>query len=432
MVARRCCHCRWFSASRAMDNAPCRVPLQGTRLDGVDLLALVAQYGTPLYLYHSETIQANLAAYRQHRTQPSLYYAVKANSNLALLKRLGDWGAGFDIVSQGELERVLLAGGRGDSMVFSGVGKTDAEIRRALSVGVGCVHVESAWELERLAQIAAELDVVAKMALRVNPDVDAKTHPYISTGMKENKFGIAIENAPALYRKAAENPYLQICGINCHIGSQITSLSPFVEALQSLLRLADALCKDGIALKYLDIGGGLGIPMDEAIPVPTADRLVEKLYNLLGGKPYRLHLQPGRSLVAEAGILLSGVIGVKVQSRKRFVVIDAAMNDYMRPALYQAVPPIWNLARKGEEDALPADVVGPVCESGDVFGKHLPISVKRGDILAIGSVGAYGMSMSSQYNSRPRAAEVLIENGQARLIRKRESLSQLWENELCD
>lgn len=415
-----------------MDKAPYPAALDDTLLGGLDPLALAAQYGTPLYLYHSEKIQENLAAYLDHRPQPSIHYAVKANSNLALLKRFVAWGTGFDIVSQGELERVLIAGGRGDRMVFSGVGKTNAELRRALAVGIGCVHVESAWELARLGEIAAQLDLVANMALRVNPDVDAKTHPYISTGMKENKFGIAIENAPALYRKAAANPHLRIRGINCHIGSQITTLSPFVAALQSLIRLADGLREEGITVEYLDIGGGLGIQMNQETAVPAAEVLVEKLYALLGGRKYRLHLQPGRSLVGNAGILLARVIGVKVQSEKRFVIVDAAMNDYIRPALYQAVPPIWNLSRNGDADALPADVVGPVCESGDVFIENIPISVKRGDILAIGSVGAYGMSMSSQYNSRPRAAEILIEHGQARLIRKRDDFSQLWENELCD
>lgn len=415
-----------------IDQAPYRAGFEAPWLNGVDPLALAAQYGTPLYLYHSESIRKNLTAYLNHRPSPSIFYAVKANSNLALLKRLAAWGTGFDIVSQGELERVLVAGGSGERMVFSGVGKTDTEIRRALAVGVGAVHVESARELERLGQIAAESRLVANMALRVNPDVDAKTHPYIATGMKENKFGIAIENAAQLYRKAAEHPYLNVRGINCHIGSQITTLSPFVAALKSLIDLADKLAEDGISVEYLDIGGGLGIQINQDVTVPSAETLVEKLYALLGGRQYKLHLQPGRSLVGNAGVLLTRVIDVKVQSRKRFVIVDAAMNDYIRPALYQAVPSIWNLCTDARTAAVPADVVGPVCESGDVFSENIPISVKRGDILAIGSVGAYGMSMSSQYNSRPRAAEILIEHNRARLIRKRDRFSQLWENELCD
>lgn len=404
--------------------------LEGAAIDGVSLPALARDYGTPLYVYHSETMQQNLAQYLDVPHPPKVHYAVKANSNLTLLKRMASWGAGFDIVSLGELERVLLAGGKPENIIFSGVGKTPAELTRAISLGIGCLNVESVAELKEIQAIAEQLGKKANISLRVNPNVDAKTHPYISTGMRDNKFGIAIDNAAEVYQAAQRSPWLKIRGISCHIGSQIITLSPYLQAFASIIALADSLEAAGIHLEYLDIGGGVGIQMDAEMQVPKVQNLIAELYRMMGKRPYELHLQPGRSIVGNAGFLLTQVLTEKEQSGKHFTVIDAAMNDYIRPALYQAHPHFLNLTPESQATEKRQDIVGPICESGDCFSKDVVLAVKSGDILAIGGVGAYGMSMSSQYNSRPRAAEVLIENGKAILIRKRDTLAQLWENEL--
>lgn len=400
-------------------------------MDDVPLLPLAAEYGTPLYIYSGEYIRERFRRYYAHNTKASLslYYAVKANSNLSLLRLLAAGGAGFDIVSGGELERVILAGGAAKDIVFSGVGKTDAEISRALELGIGCFNVESQAELQRLAELAALKKQIARIALRVNPDVDAQTHPYISTGMRENKFGIALELAPDLYRWAQQQPSLQIVGIGCHIGSQITTLSPFLAAFDSVLALAKQLSLEGLSIEHIDIGGGLGIATVQQPDVPTPEALMQALATKIAGSNYQLHIQPGRSIVGNAGILLTEVVYTKQQSGRDFLIVDAGMNDYIRPALYQAIPAMYNLSAE-YNDKGKCDVVGPVCESSDTFAKQAAVSGKRGDIIALTGVGAYGFAMSSTYNSRPRAAEVLIDQGQARLIRRRESLSDLWAQEL--
>lgn len=401
----------------------------GATLRGVDLQALTTEFGTPLYVYDAQSMREALDSYLSDPRQPVVHYAVKANSNLSLLAKMQAWGAGFDIVSEGELRRVLKAGGKAENIVFSGVAKQDAEILLALEVGVGCLNVESEGELYQISKLAASLGKTAPIALRVNPNVDAKTHPYISTGMKDNKFGIMLEKAAELYHTAATLPNIRIRGIGCHIGSQILTLEPFVQAFDSLLALTDSLVADGIAIEHIDIGGGLGIQMQADKPAPTPRALVDALYERLGSRPYTLHLQPGRSLVGNSGWLLSRVLGLKTQAEKQFVMIDAAMNDYIRPALYQASVQLRNLTREVQNAPL-VDVVGPVCETGDTLIKDIALNTEIGDLLAIAGTGAYGMSMSSQYNSRLRAAEVWIENGQVQQIRKRDSYEQIWENEL--
>lgn len=403
-------------------------PLQNGAVGGVALADLAQQYGTPLYVYDAAVIHENLQAYQSHEKNPKIYYAVKANSNLAILKLAADCGAGFDIVSQGELMRVLQAGGEAEDVVFSGVAKTDEEIRYALEQGIGCFNVESEGELYRISMIAAAMKRKAPVSLRVNPNVNAQTHPYISTGMRDNKFGIALENAQTLYQTALKLPSISVIGIGCHIGSQILNLDPFLQAMQSLIALADNLQRDGIMLEYIDIGGGLGIAMQADDQAPAASELVAKLYEMLGERSYELHLQPGRSIVGNSGFLLSRCVGVKEQSGKRFVMLDAAMNDYIRPALYQAKPHFQNLSRHASGEN--SDIVGPVCETGDTFAKNIPLAAQPNDLIVMAGTGAYGMSMASQYNSRLRPAEVLIEKGAARLIRRRDSYIQLWENEM--
>lgn len=400
-------------------------------VDGMALSSLADEFGTPLYVYRAAAMRAALRAYHAHglEQQVALYYAVKANSNLALLRLFAEAGTGFDIVSGGELERVLRAGGAPSSVVFSGVAKSDAEIAHALAVGIGCFNVESPAELRRLAELAASAGVVAPVALRVNPDVDAGTHPYISTGLRGNKFGVAIADAPALYREALQQPSLKVVGVGCHIGSQIRAIAPFLAAMDSLLPLVDALLAEGVPLDHLDMGGGLGIATEDAPEVPSAADLSRALLSRLGDRPLRLCLQPGRSLVGNAGLLLSRVVFAKAQSERRFLMLDAAMNDYIRPALYQVRPTMLNVSRPYDGAGL-MDVVGPVCETGDTFARDFPINGERGDLVAICGTGAYGFSMASSYNSRPRPAEVLIENGKARLIRRRESLEDLWAQEV--
>lgn len=406
-------------------------------LDGVSLADIAAQHGTPTYVYSAQALRDNFDAYaaalagRPHR----ICYAMKANSNLSLLRLLAERGAGFDIVSGGELERALIAlravGASAERIVFSGVGKTQAEIARALECGIGCFNVESASELHLLRHTAAAHGVRAPVSLRVNPDVDARTHPYISTGLKGNKFGVAFDTARALYREAADAPSLRVVGIDCHIGSQIVDVAPYLEALDKMLDLVEQLEADGVTLHHIDIGGGLGItyrdespPAVQALLAPVLARLSARGH---GGKTFMV--EPGRSIVGNAGLLLMRVQVLKAGATKNFCIVDAAMNDYLRPALYDAYSHIIEVAPHGEK-ASQYDVVGPVCESGDWLGRDRTLAVREGDLLALLSAGAYGMSMASNYNSRARAAEVLVDGGVARLVRERETLDAQLAAEL--
>ncbi len=394
------------------------------------VLAMIAdQYGTPCYVYDAETLVRNYRAFDDalHGKPHQICYAVKANPSLAILQLFAGFGAGFDIVSMGELQRVLAAGGKASQVVFSGVGKREDEIVFALQQGIGCFNVESEPELYRINRLAADLGLRAPISLRVNPDVDAGTHPYISTGLKENKFGIPHEDALRLYRLAASLPALEIIGIDCHIGSQLTEITPFVDALDRILRLVDALVDEGIVLRHLDLGGGLGIRYHEETPPPVAN-YVAAIQQKLGQRPLTLLLEPGRALVGNAGILLTRVEYLKPGQEKNFAIVDAAMNDLMRPALYEA----WHaIVPVHPRDAVPIawQVVGPVCETGDFLGHDRQLALAEGDLLAIKSAGAYGMSMSSNYNSRPRAAEVMLRDGEVIPIRQREQINALWRDE---
>lgn len=397
--------------------------------EGVALSAVAQQFGTPAYVYSRAHIEGQYRAYTDALAGlPHLVcFAVKANSNLGVLNVLARLGAGFDIVSRGELERVLAAGGDPHRVVFSGVGKTRDDMRRALEVGVHCFNVESTDELERLQQVAAELGVVAPISLRVNPDVDAGTHPYISTGLKENKFGIDIADAEAVYARAAELPNLQILGVDCHIGSQLTTLPPFLDALDRLLALIDRLAERGIVLRHLDLGGGLGVRYRDEQP-PLAGDYIQAIRERIAGRHLTLVFEPGRFIVANAGILLTRVEYLKHTAHKDFAIVDAAMNDLIRPALYQAwmaVEPVT--ARQGE--ARRYDLVGPICETGDFLAKDRELVLAEGDLLAIRSAGAYGFTMSSNYNTRGRAAEVMVDGDQAHLVRRRETLEELFAGE---
>ncbi|MDR6228424.1 diaminopimelate decarboxylase [Pseudomonas sp. SORGH_AS199] len=397
--------------------------------EGVALSAVAQEFGTPAYVYSRAHIEGQYRAYTDALAGlPHLVcFAVKANSNLGVLNVLARLGAGFDIVSRGELERVLAAGGDPRRVVFSGVGKTRDDMRRALEVGVHCFNVESTDELERLQQVAAELGVVAPISLRVNPDVDAGTHPYISTGLKENKFGIDIADAEAVYARAAELPNLQILGVDCHIGSQLTTLPPFLDALDRLLALIDRLAERGIVLRHLDLGGGLGVRYRDEQP-PLAGDYIQAIRERIVGRNLTLVFEPGRFIVANAGILLTRVEYLKHTAHKDFAIVDAAMNDLIRPALYQAwmaVEPVT--ARQG--DARRYDLVGPICETGDFLAKDRELVLAEGDLLAIRSAGAYGFTMSSNYNTRGRAAEVMVDGDQAHLVRRRETLEELFAGE---
>jgi diaminopimelate decarboxylase len=389
----------------------------------VPLAPLAERYGTPLYVYDFDAIAARYHAFSQALgDQPHrICYAVKANSSLALLARLARLGAGFDIVSGGELARVLAAGGDPAKVVFSGVGKSTQELKDALAAGIGCFNVESEPELWRLGELAAAAGVVAPVSLRVNPDVDPETHPYISTGLKDNKFGLAVERAAALYPRLAEHPHLDPVGIDFHIGSQLTSLSPFIDALRRVLALVDQLEEGGLTLKHIDVGGGLGVRYDDEAP-PSAAAYGAGLKGALQGRPQTLVLEPGRWLVAEAGALLTTVEYEKHHEGRRFLIVDAAMTELLRPALYNAWHPIVPLVEPAAGAAAPqaADIVGPVCESSDVLGRDRAITAAAGDRLAILAAGAYGFGMASNYNTRNRPAEVLLEQGEAYLVRRRE------------
>lgn len=392
----------------------------------IALCAIAAEYGTPCYVYSkralTEAYRAFAAPLAGH--DHLICYAMKANSNLAILNLFARLGAGFDIVSGGELERVIAAGGDPAKVVFSGVGKSAAEIRQALDVGILCFNVESEAELKRIAQIAEAAGKCAPVSLRVNPDVDAKTHPYISTGLKENKFGVPYEAAERLYIWASASPHLCIAGIDCHIGSQLTETAPFIEALDKLLELIDRLQQHGIELHHLDLGGGLGIRYRDEIP-PSVATYLSAVLERLQGRQLKILLEPGRALVGNAGVLLTRIEYLKHNTERDFAVVDAAMNDLMRPALYEAWHDIVPLQVRAGAPCI-YDVVGPVCESGDFLGKARALCVAEGDFLAVLSAGAYGMSMSSNYNTRPRAAEVLVDGRTTHLIRPRESVQSLF------
>ena len=399
--------------------------------DGVALPALAQTYGTPLYVYSESALTDAFKAYEQAfaANQPLICYAVKANGNLSVLKHFAALGSGFDIVSGGELQRVLAAGGDAGKVIFSGVGKSRDEIKLALEVGVKCFNVESLPELDRINEVAAAMGQTAAISLRINPDVDAQTHPYISTGLKENKFGIAFVDAMGAYRHAAALPNLHIVGIDCHIGSQLIDLSPLAEALERLLVLVDQLAAEGIVLQHIDIGGGVGIVYsDEA--QPDLQAYADTVARLLAGRPQHLVMEPGRSLVGNAGLLLTQVEFVKQGEGKNFVIVDAAMNDLMRPALYQAYHAIEAVEPHSDVPAVLADVVGPICETGDFLAKDRELAVLAGDLLVVKSAGAYASSMASNYNTRTRAAEVMVKQGEQRLIRRRENISDLWRDEM--
>ena len=403
-------------------------------VEGVALSELARQHGTPLFVYSKAAILAALAAYQRGLAgrEALICYAMKANSSLAILKLLADAGCGFDIVSAGELERALAAGATPSKIVFSGVGKTRAEMRRALEAGVGCFNIESMAELDVLSGVAVACGQTAPVSIRVNPNVDAKTHPYISTGLKGNKFGIAHDEALAAYRHAASLPGLRVVGIDCHIGSQITESAPYLEAMDRVLDLVTQIEAAGIPIHHIDFGGGLGIDYNGDTP-PAADVLWQQLLGKLDARGFgnrKIMIEPGRSLVGNAGVCLTEVLFLKPGEQKNFCIVDAAMNDLPRPALYEAFHRIVPLA-----EANPAaqtttyDVVGPVCESGDWLGRDRALAVQQGDVLAVLSAGAYCMSMASNYNTRPRAAEVLVDGSSARVIRQREAVQDLWRGE---
>ena len=395
----------------------------------VPLADIAQHFGTPCYVYSHAAL---VDGYRQFEAafagrEHLICYAVKANPNLAILHLLARLGAGFDIVSGGELQRVLAAGGAASKVVFSGVGKTVAEMQLALEAGILCFNVESEAELLRLNEVASDMGKIAPVSLRVNPDVDAKTHPYISTGLKQNKFGVAYTEALALYRRAAALPNLRVTGMDCHIGSQLTETSPFIAAAEKILALVDQLAAEGIVLTHLDMGGGLGIRYADETP-PSIAEYAAALLGALQGRSEKIIVEPGRVLVGNAGVLLTGVEYLKLGEEKNFAIVDAAMNDLMRPALYDA----WHDIQAVQLKALPAkgyEVVGPVCETGDFLGHARELAIDQGDLLAVMSAGAYGMSMSSNYNTRPRAAEVMVSEKVVQLVRERETVQQLFAGE---
>ena len=392
---------------------------------------LAEQFGTPLYVYSRATLERHWHAFNNaFGEHPHLVcFAVKSNPNIAILNIMAKLGSGFDIVSQGELERVLAAGGDAAKVVFSGVAKSRQEIARALEVNIRCFNVESEAELLRINQIAGEMGKIAPISLRVNPDVDAHTHPYISTGLKENKFGVSVDQAREVYKLAATLPNIKIVGMDCHIGSQLTELQPFLDAVDRLIVLMEQLKQDGIHLKHLDLGGGLGVTYtDETPPHPTdyAKALWEKLSAF---SELEIIVEPGRAITANAGILVTKVEYLKSNESRNFAIVDAGMNDMIRPALYQAYMNILEIDRTLAREEKIYDVVGPICETSDFLGKQRKLAIAEGDYLAQRSAGAYGASMSSNYNSRPRTAEVMVDSDKAYLIRRREALNELWQLE---
>lgn len=398
-------------------------------IEDIALADIANEFSTPCYVYSKAAISANFSAYQAALKERDhlICYAVKSNSNIAVLQTLANLGAGFDIVSLGELERVLLAGGDPAKVVYSGVAKTANDMRRALQIGIHCFNVESEAELLVLNRTAAELGVSAAVSLRVNPDVDAKTHPYISTGLKENKFGIDINLAPAVYQRAATMANISVVGVDCHIGSQLTEIQPFVDAMGRLLVLVDQLSELGIHLQHIDIGGGLGVRYQDEI-APSAAEYLAALLLQLEGRHETLVLEPGRSITANAGVLLTQVEYLKSNGEKNFAIVDAAMNDMLRPALYQAWMDIQPVTDSDVETKT-YDVVGPVCETGDFLGKDRSLAIAEGDCLCVFSAGAYGFVMSSNYNTRPRAAEIMVDGDQTYLVRARETIEDLVRGE---
>jgi len=391
---------------------------------------IVYQYGSPCYIYSRATLERHWNAFdRAFGQQPHLIcYAVKANSNIAILNVLARLGSGFDIVSQGEMARVLAAGGDPNKIVFSGVGKREDEILAALKIGIRCFNIEVSGELDRINRLASQLGVVAPVSFRVNPDVDANTHPYISTGLKENKFGIDIEQALHEYRRAAAMPNIKVIGIDCHIGSQLTETRPFLDALDRVLALVAELKSEGISMHHLDLGGGLGIRYKDEQPPEPAD-YISAVLERLGENDFEILLEPGRAIVGNAGILVTQVEYLKPTANKNFAIVDAAMNDLVRPSLYSAWQNIIPVNLKSNAEEIHWDIVGPVCETGDFLGKDRALKIAQGDLLAIRSSGAYGFSMSSNYNSRPRVAELMVDGSHVHLIRARETIDQLWAGE---
>ena len=398
-------------------------------VENVALSRVAEKFGTPSFVYSRAALTAAFQDYdKAFGDHPHLIcYAAKANSNLAILDVLAQLGSGFDIVSGGELKRVLAAGGDPRKIVFSGVGKSEVELRDALAADILCFNVESESELTRLQRIAADMGRIAPVSLRVNPDVDARTHPYISTGLRQNKFGVGFTDALSLYRRAHEAPNLEVRGIDCHIGSQLTELAPLAEAARKVVELLDQLTNEGITIEHIDFGGGLGIRYEQESP-PSADEFVRMLVDTVGQRSLTIQIEPGRSIVGNAGILLTRVEYLKHGEEKNFVVVDAAMNDLMRPALYEAHHDIRPVRTSAATSAT-YDVVGPICETGDFLGQARTLAVREGDLLAVMSAGAYAMSMSSNYNTRPRAAEVIIDADAMHLVRRRESVEALYADE---
>ena len=398
--------------------------------EDVPLAEIARRHGTPAYVYSRATLTRHFHAFDKALAghEHLVCYAVKANSSLAVLQVLAKLGAGFDIVSGGELARVLKAGGDPRKVVFSGVGKTVAEMRQALLAGIGCFNVESEAELARLSEVAVSMKKRAAVALRVNPDVDPKTHPYISTGLKANKFGVEIADAERLYLAARALPGIELAGVACHIGSQLQDLAPFLDALDRVLALVDRLAAQGIALGHLDLGGGLGVPYDKEQP-PSPAELASAVRDKLAGRALKLLLEPGRAIAANAGVLVTRVEYLKTGPSKNFAVVDAAMNDLLRPALYQGWHAILPVRDTPGAEKRTYDVVGPVCESGDWLGRERALAVVPGDLLAIRTAGAYGFTMSSNYNTRPRAAEVMVDGKDVHLVRAREAIEDLLRGE---
>lgn len=397
----------------------------------VAIADIIEQYGTPAYVYSRATLERHWHAFNNaFGSHPHLVcFAVKSNSNIALLNVMARLGSGFDIVSQGELERVLAAGGEASKVVFSGVAKSHSEIKRALEVGIRCFNIESVSELHRINQVAGELGKIAPISLRVNPDVDAHTHPYISTGLKENKFGVSVTQAREVYRLAKTLPNVKITGMDCHIGSQLTELQPFLDATDRLIVLMEQLREDGIELHHLDLGGGLGVPYNgEEPPHPTeyAKALLEKLK---GYENLEIIIEPGRAITANAGILVTKVEYLKQNEDRNFAIVDTGMNDMIRPALYEAYMQITEVDKTLNRNKAVYDVVGPICETSDFLGKQRELAIAEGDLIAMRSAGAYGAAMSSTYNSRPQAAEIMVDGNQAYLIKARATFADLWRLE---
>ena len=397
--------------------------------ENVPLADIASRFGTPCFVYSRAAIESAYHEFRQAcaGADVQICYAVKANSNLAVLNLLARLGAGFDIVSGGELERVLAAGGEAARTVFSGIGKSEAEMRHGLDAGILCFNVESEGELERLAHVAAQARKTARVSFRVNPDVDPKTHPYIATGLRENKFGVPFEKALPLYRKAAGLASIRVVGIDVHIGSQLTEIEPFLAALDKVLALADSLAREGIAVEHLDLGGGLGIRYRDETP-PSAREYARRLVERIGKRALKILLEPGRALVGNAGVLLTRIEYLKEGADKNFAIVDAAMNDLIRPALYDSWHDVLPV-RRTEATARVYDIVGPICESSDFLARDRKLAASPGDLLAIMSAGAYGLSMSSNYNSRPRAAEIMVDGAAVHLVRARESIPDLFATE---